>query len=173
MASAGTTCEVTGLAAGTEYSFRVRAVAGETAGPWSAVATVTTLPGGGGEQTPEEQYAAWLAEKGLDAATWAMDGRGANGYGNWQNYLWDIAPTNGRGLEVTGMAIGDNGDLVLSVPLASGNRRYGWVHWTGFTPGANPADGADETDLGTGTTNLVVPGGLPDGGFGLLKVTLE
>ena len=38
----GTTCEVTGLTAATEYGFKVRAVAGEASSVWSADSTVTT-----------------------------------------------------------------------------------------------------------------------------------
>ena len=166
----GPSCVVTGLTAATEYSFRVRAVAGETAGPWSATATVATLPGGGGA-TPEEQYAEWLTELGLDATAHPMDGTGANDCGNWQNYLWDIAPTTTQGLEVTDMSLAD-GNLVLTVPLASGRRNYTWVWWPALEAGKNPMDGAYETNLGEGSTNMIVTNGLPDGGFGRLKATL-
>jgi endonuclease I len=170
-AVADTSCAVTGLVAGTTYFFQVRATAGETTGPWSETATVTTAAEGG-ETTPEAAYAAWLTGLGLDVATYPMAGAGKNGYGNWQNYLWDIAPTSTNGLEITAMAL-TNGNLVLTVPLASARRNYVWVWWTALEAGKNPLDGATEVELGPGTTTMTITNGLPAGGFGMLKATVE
>ena len=171
---AGTSCVVTGLMASTEYSFKVRALAGDVAGPWSATVEVATLAEDelvDPEPTQEEAYAAWLAESGLDTAAYPTNGIGANGYGNWQNYVWDIAPTNTDGLEVTAMAQ-TNGNLLLTVPLASGRRNYAWVWWTALESGGKPTDNATEVHLGPGTTTMTIPNGLPNGGFGMLKATI-
>ena len=123
-------------------------------------------------ETPEETaYEAWLKGLGLDTATYPADGTGENGYGNWQNYVWDIAPTNTHGLEITGMATTD-GNLVLTVPLASERRNYAWVWWTALETGENPLDDATEVPLGRGATTMTIHNALPDGGFGLLQATI-
>lgn len=124
-------------------------------------------------QTPEDPYETWLAGLGLQIADYPSDGRGENGCENWKNFVWDIAPTNTEALEVTHMAAGPNGALVLTVPLASTNRHYRWVHWPGFERGANPVDDADVLDLGPGSPSMSIPNGLAIGGFGLLEATFE
>lgn len=121
-----------------------------------------------GSQAPEDPYATWLA--GFDPPLSAAD-YPSNVY--WKNFVWDIPPTSAEGLEVTGMAAGADGALVLTVPLASPNRHYRWVHWTGFAPGVNPVDDAEREDLGPGSPTMTIPNGLSTGGFGLLEATFE
>ena len=102
---AGASCAVTGLVAETTYFFNVRATAGTITGPWSDVASVTTLAEGSGpEPTPEpgtaEAYDAWLADKvgdlasALPHATATVDDYDDDGMSNWDEYVCDTDPTD-------------------------------------------------------------------------------
>ncbi len=141
--------------------------------PASASQTFT----GSGPQAPEDPYAPWLAgfDPPLSAADYPAASLGANGCENWKNYVWDISPTNENTLDVTHMDPGADGSLVLTVPLASPNRHYWWVHWDEFRSGT-PVEDAEAQgqvlDLGPGTPTMTIPGILSTGGFGLLKTTL-
>lgn len=125
---------------------------------------------------PEDPYETWLAGLGLSAADYPMDAMGANGCVNWKNYVWDIAPTNENTLDVTHMEPGADGSLVLTVPLASPNRHYWWVHWDEFR-GGTPVEDAEAQGqvlyLGRGSPTMTIPGILSTGGFGILKTTLR
>ena len=128
-----------------------------------------------GPETPADPYETWLAGMGLSAADYPTNSLGANGCENWKNFVWDISPTNENTLDVTHMEPGANGSLVLTVPLASPNRNYFWVHWDEFRS-SKPVEDAETQGqvlgLGPGSTNMTIPNILSTGGFGILKTTL-
>lgn len=153
----GTTCTVTGLVAETTYLFRVRAMAGTSAGPWSAESSVKTLVAGPGpdpepEPGTEEAYDAWLAGKvpsGVDLAGLPYSSASTNDYDgdgmyDWDEYVCDTDPTDpGDRFRVTVSwtpAGGDDDwDMDVQFTPVSTNRGYQLLSGTDLLSG--PVEG--------------------------------
>ena len=181
LAVAGTSCVVTGLTASTEYSFKVRALAGEAVGPWSGTATVTTLaedepveP----EPTEQEKYEAWVtglgleSTEGLEYATAENTDTDDDGATNWQEFLADTDPTDGgKFLRLAVDTQADGTWLARPDPIRT-NRSYSLVIRTDLTD----EDTERVIPLGTGTEGLAATNSMPEGDsiwFGTVRVQLE
>jgi endonuclease I len=185
MSVGGTSQDVTGLTAETEYRFRVRSVGITSASPWSEEASVTTLaadPGPGPAPVPgtEEAYAAWLTGRGLDPAdttlaytTATTDDRDDDGTSNWDEYICDTDPTDPDDVfavtsEIFGPPAVDDWLVELHASHVSTNRAYQKLVWTDLT--ADPAGGDIEPGYQPDQTYTIYIGDGPV--FGAIRVLL-
>ncbi len=168
LAVAGTSCVVTGLAASTEYSFKVRALAGEEIGPWSAPADVITL----GETGDDPAYSEWLNGHGLTPATAAAEeDNDEDGVSNWQEYIADTNPKDDTSFLRLEVELQHDGSWVAKPDPVSPNRSYFLVTRTDLTDDATLATNS----LGRGTDGLAATNNMLSGGsiwFGSIRVQL-
>ena len=124
------------------------------------------------EMTEEELYQAWLDGLGLaDVAGVEYKNRNKDfdkdGVSNWNEYLADTNPRDPNAYFQVTATLDEAGNVLLTSESFSESRRYWLLSYTDLN--AEP----DETDLGVGTSGMVVTNKAAGTEFWRVKVGVE